>query len=153
MADQLSPDEKFNLITRNLQVGHAGSCSLLLEHTGHTHMFLLVCVLQEVLGEEKVKQVLQERALRVYWGTATTGKPHVAYFVPMSKIADFLKAGCEVGVAELTMVLFVVAIKLKQPFYSLFYLSLGHCSVCKLACLPRQHESSLGAAGAQGQIL
>lgn len=44
MADQLSPDEKFNLITRNLQVGHAGSCSLLLEHTGHTHMFLLVCV-------------------------------------------------------------------------------------------------------------
>lgn len=112
-----------------------------------------MCVLQEVLGEEKVKQVLQERALRVYWGTATTGKPHVAYFVPMSKIADFLRAGCEVGVAELTMVLFVVAIKLKQPFYSLFYLSLGHCSVCRLACLPRQHESSLGAAGAQGQIL
>lgn len=112
-----------------------------------------MCVLQEVLGEEKVKQVLQERALRVYWGTATTGKPHVAYFVPMSKIADFLKAGCEVGVAELTMVLFVVAIKLKQPFYPLFYLSLGHCSVCRLACLPRQHESSLGAAGAQGQIL
>lgn len=52
--------------------------------------------LQEVLGEEKLKQVLQERELKVYWGTATTGKPHVAYFVPMSKIADFLKAGCEV---------------------------------------------------------
>lgn len=34
--------------------------------------------------------------MKVYWGTATTGKPHVAYFVPMSKIADFLKAGCEV---------------------------------------------------------
>lgn len=26
MADQLSPDEKFHLITRNLQVGHADSC-------------------------------------------------------------------------------------------------------------------------------
>uniref|UniRef100_A0A667X9P2 Tyrosine--tRNA ligase n=1 Tax=Myripristis murdjan TaxID=586833 RepID=A0A667X9P2_9TELE len=71
MAEQLSPDEKFNLITRNLQ---------------------------EVLGEEKLKQVLQERELKVYWGTATTGKPHVAYFVPMSKIADFLKAGCEVTI-------------------------------------------------------
>lgn len=71
MAGELSPDEKFDLITRNLQ---------------------------EVLGEEKVKQVLQERELRVYWGTATTGKPHVAYFVPMSKIADFLKAGCEVTI-------------------------------------------------------
>uniref|UniRef100_A0A3B5L3T6 tyrosine--tRNA ligase n=1 Tax=Xiphophorus couchianus TaxID=32473 RepID=A0A3B5L3T6_9TELE len=71
MAGQLGPEEKFNLITRNLQ---------------------------EVLGEEKLKQVLQERELKVYWGTATTGKPHVAYFVPMSKIADFLRAGCEVTI-------------------------------------------------------
>ncbi|XP_028819300.1 tyrosine--tRNA ligase, cytoplasmic isoform X1 [Denticeps clupeoides] len=71
MGEHLSPDEKFELITRNLQ---------------------------EVLGEEKLKQILQERELRVYWGTATTGKPHVAYFVPMSKIADFLKAGCEVTI-------------------------------------------------------
>ena len=37
----------------------------------------------------------QERPIKVYWGTATTGKPHIAYFVPMSKIADFLRAGCE----------------------------------------------------------
>ncbi|KAF3833659.1 hypothetical protein F7725_024863 [Dissostichus mawsoni] len=71
MAGQLSPDEKLQLITRNLQ---------------------------EVLGEEKLKQVLQEREVKVYWGTATTGKPHIAYFVPMSKIADFLKAGCEVTI-------------------------------------------------------
>jgi tyrosyl-tRNA synthetase len=53
--------------------------------------------LQEVLGKETMKTILQERDLKVYWGTATTGKPHVAYFVPMTKIADFLKAGCEVG--------------------------------------------------------
>ncbi|KAJ8273091.1 hypothetical protein GJAV_G00097300 [Gymnothorax javanicus] len=71
MGEQLSPEEKFNLITRNLQ---------------------------EVLGEEKLKAILQERDLKVYWGTATTGKPHVAYFVPMSKIADFLKAGCQVTI-------------------------------------------------------
>ncbi|XP_019617344.1 PREDICTED: tyrosine--tRNA ligase, cytoplasmic-like [Branchiostoma belcheri] len=67
----LSPEEKFHLITRNLQ---------------------------EVLQEEKLKEVLKERDVKVYWGTATTGKPHVAYFVPMSKIADFLKAGCEVTI-------------------------------------------------------
>ncbi len=42
-----------------------------------------------MIGEEK-------RALKIYWGTATTGKPHIAYFVPMAKIADFLRAGCEV---------------------------------------------------------
>lgn len=67
----LTPDEKFNLITRNLQ---------------------------ETIGEDRVKAVLAERDLKVYWGTATTGKPHVGYFVPMCKISDFLRAGCEVTI-------------------------------------------------------
>ena len=49
------------------------------------------------MGEDRIMQVLKERDLKVYWGTATTGKPHIAYLVPMSKIADFLRAGCEVG--------------------------------------------------------
>uniref|UniRef100_A0A8D2KXK5 Tyrosine--tRNA ligase n=2 Tax=Varanus komodoensis TaxID=61221 RepID=A0A8D2KXK5_VARKO len=71
MGHQLTAEEKYHLITRNLQ---------------------------EVLGEDKLKAILQERELKIYWGTATTGKPHIAYFVPMSKIADFLKAGCEVTI-------------------------------------------------------
>ncbi|ESO10885.1 hypothetical protein HELRODRAFT_97098 [Helobdella robusta] len=54
--------------------------------------------LQEVIGQEKLISILKERDLKVYWGTATTGKPHIAYFVPMCKIADFLKAGCEVTI-------------------------------------------------------
>ncbi|XP_069613169.1 tyrosine--tRNA ligase, cytoplasmic isoform X1 [Ranitomeya imitator] len=71
MGDCLTPEGRVELITRNLQ---------------------------EVLGEDKLKEILKERELKIYWGTATTGKPHVAYFVPMSKIADFLKAGCEVTI-------------------------------------------------------
>lgn len=71
MVQDLSIDEKYSIISRNLQ---------------------------EVLGEDKIKTILQERDLKVYWGTATTGKPHVAYFVPMSKIADFLRAGVEVTI-------------------------------------------------------
>ncbi|KAG0443858.1 hypothetical protein HPB47_014452 [Ixodes persulcatus] len=54
--------------------------------------------LQEVLGDARMNEIMKERDLKIYWGTATTGKPHVAYFVPMSKIADFLKAGCEVTI-------------------------------------------------------
>ncbi|RVE47957.1 hypothetical protein evm_007365 [Chilo suppressalis] len=54
--------------------------------------------LQEVLGDDKLTDILKQRDLKIYWGTATTGRPHVAYFVPMSKIADFLKAGCEVTI-------------------------------------------------------
>ncbi|XP_026759697.2 tyrosine--tRNA ligase, cytoplasmic-like [Galleria mellonella] len=59
---------------------------------------LIVRNLQEVLGEERMTEILKERDLKVYWGTATTGRPHIAYFVPMCKIADFLKAGCEVTI-------------------------------------------------------
>ena len=54
--------------------------------------------LQEVLGDDRIDKVLNERDLKIYWGTATTGKPHIAYFVAMSKIADFLNAGCEVTI-------------------------------------------------------
>lgn len=70
MSQTLSWEQKQELITRNLQ---------------------------ETLGGDKLTAILKEnRDLKIYWGTATTGKPHVAYFVPMSKIADFLRAGCEV---------------------------------------------------------
>lgn len=59
---------------------------------------LITSDLQEVNGEEQIKEVLSKRNLKVYWGTAPTGKPHVGYFVPMLKIADFLEAGCEVTI-------------------------------------------------------
>jgi tyrosyl-tRNA synthetase len=54
--------------------------------------------LQEIIGGDRILQVLRERPLRLYWGTAPTGNPHVGYFVPMMKIADFLRAGCEVTI-------------------------------------------------------
>nr|POE93381.1 tyrosine--trna ligase, cytoplasmic [Quercus suber] len=68
-----TPEEKFNLIKNNLQ---------------------------EVLNPEIIEEILKknERPLRIYWGTATTGKPHCAYFVPLLKIAEYLAAGCHVKV-------------------------------------------------------
>lgn len=61
----------------------------------------LICRrLDEVTGEERMLAVLKERPLKVYWGTATTGKPHIAYFLAMTKIADYLKAGCEVQLQQ-----------------------------------------------------
>ncbi|KAK3825505.1 MAG: tRNA synthetases class I-domain-containing protein [Benniella sp.] len=67
----LTPAEKYEIITRNLQ---------------------------EVLGKDQIEAILAERDLNIYWGTAPTGKPHVGYFVPMTKIADFLQAGCHITV-------------------------------------------------------
>lgn len=53
-----------------------------------------------MLNPEIIEEVLNkgERPLKIYWGTATTGKPHCGYFVPMLKIAEFLAAGCEVKI-------------------------------------------------------
>ena len=55
----------------------------------------------DILGDddEALVQLLNSgKEISVLWGTATTGKPHVAYFVLATKIADLLRAGCRVVV-------------------------------------------------------
>ncbi len=56
--------------------------------------------LQEVMRGDILEDVIikQNRPLVIYWGTATTGRPHCGYFVPMMKIAHFLRAGCRVKI-------------------------------------------------------
>ncbi|CAN6628098.1 tyrosine--tRNA ligase, cytoplasmic [Trichomonascus vanleenenianus] len=56
--------------------------------------------LQEVLNKDIIMNVLEKekRPVKIYWGTAPTGRPHCGYFVPMTKIAHFLRAGCEVTI-------------------------------------------------------
>lgn len=54
--------------------------------------------LEEVIGEDNLKNVLKERDLKLYWGTATTGKPHIGYLMPLLKIKDFLEANCNVTI-------------------------------------------------------
>ncbi|PVU89630.1 hypothetical protein BB561_005255 [Smittium simulii] len=70
-TDTLTPEKKFDLITRNLG---------------------------EVLGAEELKTILSTRDIKLYWGTAPTGKPHIGYFVPLVKIADLLRANCHVKI-------------------------------------------------------
>jgi hypothetical protein len=67
----MTPEEKLALITKNLE---------------------------EVVGGNRLLPIIRERDLKLYWGTATTGKPHIAYFVPMTHIANFLAAGCHVKI-------------------------------------------------------
>lgn len=61
---------------------------------------LILRNLQESLGVDKLTKQLETdgKVAHVYWGTATTGKPHVGYLVPMRKIADFLQAGLKVTI-------------------------------------------------------
>ena len=70
---ELSPEEKLELVTSHLD---------------------------EVLNKDILEEVIlkEKRPLVLYWGTATTGRPHCGYFVPMMKIAQFLRAGCRVKI-------------------------------------------------------
>ncbi len=91
----LTPEQKKDFITRNLQV-RVHFCTT--KNALRLMIVHLVCWFQEVLGEDRLYATLKEgKSISIYWGTATTGKPHVAYYVGVTKIADFLRAGCEVA--------------------------------------------------------
>ncbi|MEK6969051.1 MAG: tyrosine--tRNA ligase [Nanoarchaeota archaeon] len=54
---------------------------------------------QEIISEEELLNLIkQKKQPVVYLGTAITGKPHIAYYVWVLKLADFLKAGFKVKV-------------------------------------------------------
>lgn len=54
---------------------------------------------QEIVKEEELKKLLKEKKNPVvYWGTAVTGKPSIAYLFPLLKLSDFVKAGFKVKV-------------------------------------------------------
>lgn len=55
--------------------------------------------LQEIIGEDELdKKINSEKKFSLYWGTMPTGSLSIAYFFPMLKISDFLKAGIEVKI-------------------------------------------------------
>ncbi|KAH7724955.1 tyrosyl-tRNA synthetase [Aphelenchoides avenae] len=69
-----------------------------LDETGRRRKELIVRNLQEVLGEEKLtKQLATGKNIHIYWGTATTGKPHVTIlFADVHAFLDNLKSTFEV---------------------------------------------------------
>ncbi|MFH1889555.1 MAG: tyrosine--tRNA ligase, partial [Nanoarchaeota archaeon] len=55
--------------------------------------------LQEVISEEELETLLKKKkSPSLYWGTMPTGSVSFAYFFPMLKLADFLKAGFKVKI-------------------------------------------------------
>lgn len=53
---------------------------------------LIIRNLQEIIdpNNELINKLNNKEQIKIYWGTATTGKPHIAYFLPLLKIKDFL---------------------------------------------------------------
>lgn len=55
---------------------------------------------QEVLGKDYLLNLIDtaDRPLHGYWGTAPTGRPHVAYLFPILNIARLVKAGVKMTI-------------------------------------------------------
>ncbi|KAI9738840.1 MAG: hypothetical protein M1834_008347 [Cirrosporium novae-zelandiae] len=70
------------------------------ELTPQEQIDLIFQNLQEVMRPDIIEDIIfnQKRSPVVYWGSATTGRPHCGYFVPMVKIAQLLHAGCHVKI-------------------------------------------------------
>lgn len=64
---ELNAEQRFTLITRGLEEVIAGDNN-----------------------QELVELLKTKEHPVIYWGTATTGKPHMGYFVPIYKISDYL---------------------------------------------------------------
>ncbi|ARF10785.1 tyrosyl-tRNA synthetase [Hokovirus HKV1] len=69
--NKLTIDEKRELITKNLQ---------------------------EILGKQELDNLLLQEEIKIYWGTAPTGRIHIGYFIQFLKIVDYIKAGCKVKI-------------------------------------------------------
>ena len=55
--------------------------------------------LAEIIGVKELdEKILEGKPLKVYWGTSPTGRPHIGYFIPLLKIAQLVKADCEVTI-------------------------------------------------------
>lgn len=75
------------------------------------HYSLITRNLDEIIGKEELKEIIEKRPLKIYWGTAPTGQIHIGYLVPLLKIADFLDAGCEVTILLADLHAFLDAMK------------------------------------------
>ena len=55
--------------------------------------------LQETIHEDLLKiKINNHEKIDIYWGTAPTGKPSIAYLIPLMKLADFINCGCNVKI-------------------------------------------------------
>ncbi|MBT7705846.1 tyrosine--tRNA ligase [archaeon] len=72
MAEKMNSKDRLDLITRNIA---------------------------EIIGKDDLeKKIKSGKDISLYWGTMPTGSISIAYFFPMMKIADFLKAGIKVKI-------------------------------------------------------
>jgi tyrosyl-tRNA synthetase len=79
----------FTLIPNNLKNEH--TCKLM----NFDHAFKYC---QEIINVDHLKEKASKKQLHGYWGTAPTGKPHIAYLVPILSLSRMIKEGCKITI-------------------------------------------------------
>ncbi|KAE8153821.1 Aminoacyl-tRNA synthetase [Aspergillus avenaceus] len=87
MATSLGVEQRYSLITRRLELQNGWS------------------------AQELQKRLHEGRDIKYHWVTAPTGKPHIGYFIPLIKFADFIRAGGQVTVEFIDVYAFLVNYK------------------------------------------
>ncbi|KAF9766321.1 hypothetical protein IL306_001300 [Fusarium sp. DS 682] len=99
---KMTPEESQSQLKANVVEAMKASSSAVkpTAMTPEESITLIKANLAEVLNPEIIDHIIlkEKRPLRVYWGTAPTGKPHCGYFVPLVKIAELLQANCHVKI-------------------------------------------------------
>jgi tyrosyl-tRNA synthetase len=54
--------------------------------------------IDEIIGEEYIKEILERRNLKIYWGTTPSSLLHIFHIIPLLQIKKFIKCGCEVKI-------------------------------------------------------
>ena len=68
-------------------------------YSAQERLDLMTRRLLEVYRKDKILEILADGGNpKGWWATAPTGRPHIAYFVPFIKLAEFVNAGCDVTI-------------------------------------------------------
>lgn len=85
---ELTPEERYNLITRDLQ--------------------------EVIHGERLLEKMRANKNINAYWGTAPTSSPHISYLLPALKLRDIVNSGCSLKILVADLHAFLD--NLKTPF-------------------------------------
>lgn len=106
--------------------------------------------IHELIGENEVRQKLaQNHQLTVYWGTAPTGPPSFAYYMPLLKLKKLIHLGCHVKILLADVHSYLdkgsEAFE-KTPYRTAFYMLVLKTMLQTIGVQPQQYSFVVGSS-------
>lgn len=78
---------------------------------------LITEIVDEIIGEEEIKKILDERDIVIYWGTTPSSIPNIIHFIPLINIMYFKKHGCQIKILLADIHAYLNSINLKFEIF------------------------------------